>query len=76
MDDTPSVPDPHSDDVAADSPRPGSPPKTPRWALVLGVIALVLIVAVAVQLVFGIRHGPGLHSASIDSISSLFANLR
>ena len=78
MDNPPALPDPHRDEDAADSLGPGrrAPPRTPRWALVLGIIALVLIVAVAVQLVFGIRHGPGLHSAPIDSIPWLFANLR
>jgi hypothetical protein len=44
--------------------------------MVLGIIALVLILAVAVQLVFGIRHGPGLHSTSIDVVSGLLANHR
>jgi hypothetical protein len=78
MDDPPALPDPHSNNDAADSLNRDrrSPPRTPRWALVLAIIALVLIVAVAVQLVFGIRHGPGLHSAPIDSIPWLFANLR
>lgn len=49
----------------ADEPRPEpgrpTPPRTPRWVLVLGILALVLILAVVAQLVFGIRHGPGLH---------------
>ncbi|MBA3689726.1 MAG: hypothetical protein H0W81_13020 [Chloroflexi bacterium] len=44
-------------------PQPGRqmPPRTPRWVLVLGILAFVLILAVVAQLVFGIRHGPGLH---------------
>jgi hypothetical protein len=34
--------------------------------MLLGIIALVLILAAAGQFIFGIRHGPGLHS-SYDS---------
>jgi hypothetical protein len=42
--------------------RPGaSPPGTPRWVLVLGVIAVILILAFVVQLVLGGGHGPGIH---------------
>lgn len=62
MDDSPTSPD--SDDPSAEglSPRPQSAPRTPRWVVVLGVLALVLILAAVVQLVFGISHGPGLHA--------------
>lgn len=50
------------------------PPRTPGWVLLLGVIALVLILAAAVQFIFGIRHGPGLHS-SYDMAAGLLAHL-
>ena len=49
----------------ADGPEPDpgreTPPRTPRWVVVLGILAGILILAVVAQLVFGIRHGPGLH---------------
>jgi uncharacterized cupredoxin-like copper-binding protein len=44
-----------------------TPPKTPRWVLAFGVIALILIVVVAVQLLLGIQHGPGIHAPSADA---------
>ena len=52
-----------SDDADETRPQPGTgtPPRTPRWVVVLGILAVVLILAVVAQLVFGIRHGPGLH---------------
>jgi hypothetical protein len=63
MDDSPAYPDSGGDNAEVTGPEPGRqpPPKTPRWVLVLGIIAIALILAVAVQLVFGVRHGPGLH---------------
>lgn len=42
-----------------DSPK--DRPRTPRWVWVLGIVALILILAAVAQLVFGIRHGPGMH---------------
>lgn len=45
-------------------------PKTPGWVKLFGVLALVLILAVAMQLILGVRHGPGLHS-SYDSVAGL-----
>jgi len=36
-------------------------PRTPRWVIVLGVIALLLIVAVVAQFALGIQHGPSMH---------------
>jgi hypothetical protein len=41
-----------------------SAPRTPRWVIVLGIIALILILAVAAQFFLGIRHGPGMHGSS------------
>ena len=42
--------------------------RTPRWVKVLGVIALVLILLVAVVLVSGLggEHSPGRHLPSAD----------
>jgi uncharacterized cupredoxin-like copper-binding protein len=42
-------------------------PGTPRWVLAFGVIALVLILVVAVQLLLGVQHGPGMHAPSADA---------
>ena len=44
-----------------------SAPGTPRWVLVLGIIAVVLIVAFVVQAVFGGGHGPQMHAPSGDA---------
>ena len=42
---------------------------TPRWVKVLGIVALVLVVLVAVLLVTGRGggHGPGRHAPSSDT---------
>lgn len=53
--------DPDGEDVThVDSGRE-SAPRTPRWVIVLGVIALILILAVVAQFVLGIQHGPSMH---------------
>ncbi len=41
------------------------PPRTPLWVKILGVIALVGIILATATLVLGIKHGPGLHGASL-----------
>jgi hypothetical protein len=78
MRESPAFPDPDTNE--GDEPRrqPGgqSPPRTPRWVVVLGIIGLVLILAVIVQLVFGIRHGPGLHSLTVEAPAELLTHLR
>lgn len=56
--------DPTSDDTAPGRKGPESAPRAPRWVIVLGIIALILLLAVAAQFVLGIQHGPGLHGAS------------
>jgi hypothetical protein len=38
-------------------------PRTPRWVIILGIVALILILAVVAQLVLGIQHGPGMHGS-------------
>lgn len=50
----------------ASEPRSAAP-GTPRWVLVLGVIALILIVAFVVQAVLGGGHGPQMHAPSSDA---------
>jgi hypothetical protein len=52
-----------SDAEAATNVKPGreSAPRTPRWVIVLGAIALILIVAVVAQFALGIQHGPSMH---------------
>lgn len=67
MDDLPTNRDPDRDHT--------SPPRTPGWVLVLGILALVLLFAVAVQVIFGIRHGPGLHGTSAGGIAWLLGHL-
>jgi hypothetical protein len=50
--------------------RPDSAPKTPvperpgvpRWVKVFGLIALAIAVILAVLMLLGVEHGPGLHS--------------
>lgn len=60
MDDAPQP----STEPPAAIPDGGSRPPTPRWVFVLGAIAVILILAVAAQLVIGTEHGPGLHGAT------------
>ena len=36
---------------------------TPGWVKVLGIIVLVLFVLLIVSRLFGVEHGPGLHSS-------------
>lgn len=36
---------------------------TPLWVKVLGIIMLVLLIALVVSRLFGIEHGPDLHSS-------------
>ena len=45
-------------------PDPGSPPRTPRWVKVFGIIALVVVLLFVISLLAGVRHGPGLHTPS------------
>ncbi len=62
------MPDPSRDsqigeDLQSD---PGSPPKTPRWVKVFGIIAIVLLVVLVIGLITnqagpGGGHGPGRH---------------
>ena len=42
-----------------------SPPSTPRWVKVLGVITIVLILLVGIMLLTG-EHGPGRHMPPVE----------
>ena len=76
MADLPPYPDSDGDNgVGAEH---GSPPRTPRWVKVFGIVALVLILLVAGLLLFGPDsfgpgggHGPGRHGLSPPGISDL-----
>lgn len=52
-----------SDDTGV-GPDRGSPPSTPRWVKVFGIITLVLVLLVAIMLISG--HGPGRHMHGAD----------
>jgi len=59
-------PDPTTDDPALG--RGGArAPRTPRWVLVLGAVAVVLIIGFVVQAVLGGGHGPGIHAPSVQA---------
>jgi hypothetical protein len=53
-----------------------SAPRTPRWVLVLGIIAIVLIAAFVVQAVLGGGHGPGMHASSGEAGSQAASSSR
>lgn len=55
--------DPDADDALGIESEGEPAPRPPRWVVILGIIALILILAVAAQFVLGIQHGPGLHGA-------------
>lgn len=44
-------------------PSHDTPPSTPRWVKLFGIITLILIIIVVIALVFGVGgpHGPGRH---------------
>jgi hypothetical protein len=39
----------------------GEPANTPLWVKVFIVLVVLIAVAFAVTLIFGLQHGPGLH---------------
>jgi hypothetical protein len=61
-----SSPDPdaseHSGHDTGAGPGRNSPPRTPRWVLVFGFIALALGILLVVMLLSGGDHGPGRHA--------------
>jgi hypothetical protein len=59
-------PDPTTDDPALGR-AVALVPRTPRWVLVLGVLAVVLIIGFVVQAVLGGGHGPGIHAPSVQA---------
>ena len=42
--------------------EPESPPRTPRWVKVFGIIVLVVVLLFVISLLAGVQHGPGLHT--------------
>jgi hypothetical protein len=54
---------PDPDDDTGVEPEYASPVVAPRWVMVAGIIALVLIVLIIVMLIVGNGHGPRRHSA-------------
>ena len=44
-----------------DAPQPDGPPRTPRWVVVLAVLAAGLLLLVLAGALLGVEHGPGLH---------------
>jgi hypothetical protein len=65
--DTPPYPDSNSNngDDTRVRPNRGSPPKTPRWVKVSGIIVIVLVllyVALELSGAGGGQHGPGRHT--------------
>jgi len=44
-------------------PVPDAAPSTPRWVIALGILAVILIAAVAAQLLLGLQHGPAIHGS-------------
>lgn len=61
-------PAPHSSETTNQlQPRPRPP--TPRWVVVLGLIAVALLVLFVVSRLAGMEHGPGLHSSLRDAAS-------
>jgi uncharacterized cupredoxin-like copper-binding protein len=65
--DRPADPNSNSDDATGVPRAHGSAPRTPRWVQAFGIVALILIVLFAVQLILGGRHGPGMHAPSSDA---------
>ncbi len=57
-------PYPDTSDDTGVGPDRGSPPSTPRWVKVFGIIALVVVLLVAIMLISG--HGPGRHMHGAD----------
>lgn len=43
---------------------PEPQPGTPRWVKVIGVIIVVVAIALAVSMLLGVEHGPGMHGAA------------
>jgi hypothetical protein len=69
MADRAAAPDPNGAGGDETGPAPDRGPScgTPLWVKVFGVIALVVIVLLAISLIAGVRHGPGLHGLPSDS---------
>ena len=51
-------------------PDRGSPPSTPRWVKVFGIIALALVLLLGIMLLSGGEHGPGRHIPPVSVTES------
>ena len=58
----PSTEESHMATISRDHDN-GSPPGTPRWVKVFGIVVLVLVLLVVVMMATGVggKHGPGRH---------------
>jgi hypothetical protein len=56
-------PNPDTGDDTGVGPHRGSPPGTPRWVKIFGIIAFVLVLLVVILMLAGVGgdHGPGRH---------------
>jgi hypothetical protein len=55
-------PYPDTGDDTGVGPGPGPATGMPRWVKVFVIIVIVLVVAFIVSRLFGVQHGPGLHT--------------
>ena len=63
MADPPTSPNSNSDDTGVRQ-RRGSPPSTPRWVKVFGIVAVVLVLLFVILHLTG--HSPGGHTSHPD----------
>lgn len=53
--------------MADREPSAGTPPSTPRWVKISGIIAIVLVLLVVIMMLFGGgKHGPARHIPSLS----------
>ena len=58
------TPSPEAGDGIGVAPEGASPPGTPRWVKVVGLVAIVVVLLMVVALLAGGGHGPGRHSST------------
>ena len=59
-------PNPDTGDSGVE-PDPGSPPNTPRWVKVFGIITAILVLLFVIVMLLPGGHGPGRHVPSGDT---------
>lgn len=47
--------------IPRDAPQQQGPPRTPRWVVLLAVMAGAVLVLLLAGALLGVDHGPGLH---------------